>query len=135
MLGSFSDEPQVMIIDDVPATRALLRDMLEEIGYSSIVEAGTSEEALTQLKRKRTKLIICDYMMEEASGLDFLRELRTHPYLEDVPVIVVSSCTDVPVIEAALELGADDYIVKPISFKLFSQKIADVVRRRQLAAT
>jgi CheY-like chemotaxis protein len=134
MLGAFSEEPQVMIIDDVPATRILLRDMLGEMGYATIVEAGTSHEALAQLKKKRAKLIICDYVMEDGSGLDFVRELRSHPYLEDVPVIIVSSCSDVPVIEAALELGADDYLVKPISFKLLSQKIRDVLQRRALLA-
>lgn len=134
MIGSFSEEPQVMVIDDVPATRALLRDMLQEMGFCSIVEAGGNHEALAQLKRKRAKLIICDYVMDDVSGLDFLRELRTHAYLEDVPVIIVSSCSDVPVIEAALELGADDYLIKPISFKLLSQKIRDVMDRRSLVA-
>ena len=134
MLDAFSEEPQVMIIDDVPATRTLIRDMLQEMGYTAIVEAASSDEALSRLLKKRAKLIICDYMMEEASGLDFVRELRSHPYLEDVPVLIVSSCSDVPIIEAALELGADDYILKPISFKLFSQKVRDVLQRRALLA-
>ena len=134
MLDAFSEEPQVMIIDDVPATRTLIRDMLQEMGYTAIVEAASSDEALSRLLKKRAKLIICDYMMEEASGLDFVRELRSHPYLEDVPVLIVSSCSDAPIIEAALELGADDYILKPISFKLFSQKVRDVLQRRALLA-
>lgn len=134
MLGSFSEEPQVMIIDDVPATRMLVRDMLGEMGYTDIIEAGSSLDAIAQLKKKRAKLVICDYIMEEGTGLDFVRELRSHPYLEDVPVIIVSSCGDVPVIEAALELGADDYVVKPISFKLLSQKVQDVMQRRSLLA-
>lgn len=134
MVSAFSEEPQVMIIDDVPATRTLVRDMLREMGYQTISEAGSAKEALEQLKKKRARLIICDYMMEGGSGLDFVRELRTHPYLEGVPVILVSSCSDVPVIEDALYLGVDDYLVKPISFKLFSQRVRDVMHRRELVA-
>lgn len=130
MLSPLFEEPQVIVIDDVQATRALLIDMLKEIGFSSIVEASDGREALKKLQKHRAQLIICDHVMNDMSGLDLLSQLRNHPYLVDIPFIVVSSCGDVPTIETALELGADDYIVKPISFKLFKRKIFDVLRRR-----
>lgn len=130
MLSPLFEEPQVIVIDDVQATRALLIDMLKELGFSSIVEASDGREALKKLQKHRAQLIICDHVMNDMTGLDLLSQLRNHPYLVDIPFIVVSSCGDVPVIEAALDLGADDYIVKPISFKLFKRKIFDVLRRR-----
>jgi CheY-like chemotaxis protein len=123
-------EPQVMVVDDVQATRELLRDMLQEMGFSSIVEAVSGRDALEKLRGNRAQLIICDQVMEDMSGLDLLYQLRNHPYLVDIPFIVVSGCGDVPVIDAALDLGADDYILKPLSFKLFKRKVFDVLRRR-----
>jgi len=130
MFDLLSDEPQVMVIDDIPATREIIRDMLQEMGFSRIEEASDGREALDKLKERGAQLIICDYMMKDMSGLDLLNQLRNHPYLVDIPFIVVSAVGDVPVIETALDLGASDYIVKPVSFQLLRRKVSDVLRRR-----
>lgn len=124
------EEPQVLIVDDVPATRAMLRDMLVEMGFRDIIEAGDGKDALQKLKKQRAQLIICDNAMQEMGGLDLLFQLKNHPYLVDIPFIVVSSCNERPVIDAAFQLGAEDYIVKPVNFQFFKRKIIDVLRRR-----
>jgi len=126
----YTEEPQVLVIDDVPATRLILKDMLTEIGFHAIAEASDGREALEKLKRHRAQLIICDHVMKDMSGLDLLDELRNHPYLVDIPFILVSACREVSLIDTALELGADDYISKPISFELFKRKVIDVAVRR-----
>lgn len=130
MTETFREEPQVLVVDDIAATRAILRDMLVEMGFKDIVEAADGREALDKLKKHRAQLIICDNLMDGMCGLDLLYQLRNHAYLVDIPFIVVSSCGDVPMIDAALDLGADDYILKPVSFKLFRRKIYDVLHRR-----
>lgn len=130
MLRSLREEPQVMIVDDISGTRVILRDMLKEMGFKDIVEANSGEDALAKLKKHRAQLIICDNMMGGMSGLDLLYQLSNYAYLVDIPFIVISSNGEVPVIDTALDLGADDYILKPISFKLFKRKIFDVLRRR-----
>jgi CheY-like chemotaxis protein len=126
----YTEEPQVLVIDDVPATRLILKDMLSEIGFHTIAEASDGREALEKLKRHRAQLIICDHVMKDMSGLDLLDQLRNHPYLVDIPFILVSACREVSFIDTALELGADDYIPKPISFELFKRKVIDVAVRR-----
>ena len=130
MLELQLDSPCVMVIDDVPETRMLLRDMLEEMGFLSVIEASNGRDALEKLKSNPAHLILCDHVMEEMSGLDLLSQLRNHPYLVDIPFIVVSAVGDVPVIETALDLGADDYLMKPVSFQLLRRKVSDVFRRR-----
>jgi CheY-like chemotaxis protein len=130
MFDLLSDEPQVMIVDDIPGTRDIMRDMLQEMGFKRIVEASDGREALEKLQSDGAQLIICDYMMKDMSGLDLLNQIRNHPRLVDVPFIVVSAVGDVPVIETALELGASDYIVKPLSFQLLRRKVTDVLRRK-----
>jgi two-component system chemotaxis response regulator CheY len=124
------EEPQVLIVDDLPATRATLKDMLQEMGFSRIEEAASGREALDKLKEHSAQLIVCDYMMNDMSGLDLLSQLRNYAYLVDIPFIMISSNTDSPVVETALTLGAADYVVKPISFQLLKLKITDVLRRR-----
>ena len=130
MLEEYREEPQVMVIDDIPATRAILKDMLMEMGFKNIVEAKNGYDALDNLKKHRGQLIICDNMMDGMCGLDLLYQLRNYAYLVDIPFIVVSSCGDVPLIDTALDLGAADYILKPVSFKLFKREGLDVLRRR-----
>jgi two-component system chemotaxis response regulator CheY len=130
MFDLLADEPQVLIVDDIPGTRDIMRDMLVEMGFSKIIEASDGREAYEILKEQGAQLIICDYMMKDMSGLDLLSQLRNEPYLVDIPFIVVSAVGDVPVIETALDLGAADYIVKPLSFQLLRRKISDVLRRR-----
>ena len=124
------EEPQALVVDDVPATRAALKDMLYEIGFTRVLEASGGREALEKLKSQGADLIVCDYMMQDMSGLDLLNQLRNHAYLVDIPFIVVSSNGDAPVIETALDLGAAEYLVKPVSFQLLKKKITDVLMRR-----
>lgn len=134
-MDQVAEEPQVLVVDDIAGTREIIKDMLQEIGFTRIEEAGDGREALQKLKQNRAQLIICDYVMKDMSGLDLLSQLRNHPYLVDVPFIMVSAVGDVPVIEAALNLGAADYIVKPVSFQLLRRKITDVLRRKMSPTT
>jgi CheY-like chemotaxis protein len=124
------EEPQVLVVDDMPASRAALKDMLYGMGFTRIEEASGGREALEKLKAQGAQLIVCDYMMKDMSGLDLLNQLRNHAYLVDIPFIVVSSNGDSPVIETAMDLGAAEYLVKPVSFNLLKKKITDVLMRR-----
>lgn len=126
----YDQELPVLVVDDVPATRAILRDMLWEMGFTHIAEAGDGREALDKLKKHRAQLIICDHIMKDMSGLDLVSQLGNYPYLVDIPFILVSACREVTIIDTALELGADDYIPKPVSFELFKRKVTDVAMRR-----
>ena len=130
MIELEQDKPKVMVIDDVAETRALIGDMLREMGFDSVMEAGDGAEALKKLKQERAHLILCDYRMVGMSGLDLLSQLRNHPYLVDKPFIVVRAVSEPPVIETALGLGADEYIVKPIGFCKLRDTVVDVIRRR-----
>lgn len=124
------DQPRVMVVDDVPETRAILGDMLRDMGFSQVVEAADGADALQKLKEERAHLILCDHRMERMSGLDLLSQLRNHPYLVDIPFIVVSAVAEAPVIANALDLGADDYLLKPIGFSKLKATVSEVIRRR-----
>jgi CheY-like chemotaxis protein len=127
--GITSREPQVLIVDDLPSTRLLLTDMFQEMGFTNIEVACDGKEALDKLLETGAKLVICDHSMRGMNGIDLLIALKDYPKLADIPVIMLSSNRDTPIIETALDLGAADYMVKPISFKLLKMKIADVMQR------
>jgi len=129
-VSSFHEEPQVMIIDDVLATRAVVRDMLAEMGITRVAEAHDGREALEKLRRHRAQLIICDLVMDEMHGSTLLAQLRKHALTENIPFVMMSSCSDEPIIRAALTLGAKDFLVKPLAFKSFRERILNVLRGR-----
>lgn len=127
---SLSDN-RALVVDDLPSTRLLLCDMLKEIGFEEVDGAADGEEALKMLKQRTVKLVVCDHSMRGMSGLELLDALRQHPNLVDIPVIMLSSSRDTPLIDAALTLGAADYMVKPISFQLLKRKVSDVLMRKR----
>ncbi len=127
-MHGFFEEPQVMIIDDMLASRTVVRDMLAEMGITRVVEASDGPEALVQLQRHRAQLIICDLVMDEMHGAYLLSLVRKHATLHNIPFVMMSSCSDEPIIRAALKMGARDFLVKPLSFKNFKERILDLLR-------
>lgn len=132
MFAGISEEPQVLIIDDVLSTRTVLRDMLGEMGFSRVMEASNGAEGFELLRKFGAQFVICDHVMEKLSGLQLLKRLKDSSELSHIPVIFVSGCGDIPTVESALKLGAEDFLVKPISFKLLQRKVQDLLRRRSL---
>jgi two-component system chemotaxis response regulator CheY len=116
----------VLVIDDVTSARAILCDMLREIGFTNLIEAKDGREALQILAEREVQMIFCDNVMEGMSGIDFLTHLRNHRSCSEVPVIFVSAVGDVSIVEEAIDLGAIDYIVKPVSFRKLRRKIDQI---------
>jgi two-component system chemotaxis response regulator CheY len=75
-------------------------------------------------------LIVSDQIMDGMTGTEFLEKLRKIPGLAEIPFIMVTAVRDAPIIDMALTLGVDDYLVKPVSLALLQRKIEDVFRRR-----
>lgn len=120
----------VLIIDDMASTRALLRDMLLNLGFENISLARNAYDALQQMNNSAVDLIISDQVMDGMSGTELLYEIRNKRESAHIPFIMVSSLRDAPSIDCALTLGVDDYLAKPISMGLLERKIEDVFRRR-----
>jgi two-component system chemotaxis response regulator CheY len=113
----------VLIVDDVSSARAVLSDMLKELGFAETIQASNGSEALEVLKTTPTQLILCDFLMEGMNGIEFLNHLHEHHPSENPPVIFVSALGDVSSVETAMGQGATDYLVKPVSFRKLKRKI------------
>src|SRR5204862_3285550 len=115
--------PQILLVDDEPAIRESLAFALRRDGFE-VSEAASLREA-RQLAGD-TDLIILDLVLPDGSGLDFLRALRSR---SDVPVIVLTSRDEETDRVVGLEVGADDYVLKPFSPREVVARVRAVLRR------
>lgn len=113
----------VLVIDDIKSARAVLCDMLQELGFSQCVEASNGTEALEILRTTQVQLILCDFVMEGMNGVEFLSHMRRQLPDEPPPVVFVSAVGDVSCVDEAIIRGAVGYLVKPVSFRKFKRKI------------
>lgn len=124
-------EPLIMIVDDEPEIRTLLRDTLEE-HFPNIMEAANGEEALQQMKTKRPNLIICDVMMPEMDGIAFARELKSNVLTNHLPIIFLSARNSVDDKILAAECGSDVYISKPFHPRQILASVESLLVKHQL---
>ena len=89
MFEGMTEEPQVLIVDDVAGTRAFVRDMLREMGITRVMEAQDGGDALLKLNKYGAQLIICDHMMESMTGLELLEQLKRYCRLSAIPVLML----------------------------------------------
>jgi DNA-binding response OmpR family regulator len=118
---------QVLLIEDDANIRASLAMLLAQEGYA-VSEASSGEEGLVVFEESAPDIVLVDLMLPGIDGFEVTRQLRK---TSAVPVIIVSARTGTPDIVAALELGADDYLTKPITAKELFARIRASMRRAQ----
>ena len=117
--------PKVLVVDDEPMVREVVSGYLQRDGID-VTQVGDGRAALDALAGGRFDLVILDIMLPRASGLDVLRAVRRH---SAIPVILLSARGDEADRVAGLELGADDYVVKPFSSRELAARVRGVLRR------
>jgi len=102
----------ILVVDDQAANIQTVGTLLSTMGYD-VMSATSAGQALQRLTARTPDLILLDMMMPGVSGLDLCRRLKGKPAWEEIPVIFLSAAGEVPLITAALEAGAVDYVTKP----------------------
>lgn len=115
----------ILIVEDDPTSLEAMGAYFEVEGYR-VVRAGDSEELDRALERHQVDLMVLDLRLPGKDGLTLLRELRSH---SDLPVIVVSARTDEIDHIVALEIGADDYLDKPVNLRELLVRARNILRR------
>jgi two-component system, OmpR family, KDP operon response regulator KdpE len=116
---------QILIVDDEPQIRRVLRTTLISHGYTAI-EARTGDEALDVLRNEHADLVLLDVNMPGRSGLETCREIRAS---SDVPIIMLTVRNTESDKVQALDAGADDYVVKPFGAEELMARIRAALRR------
>jgi len=120
---------KVLVVDGDPATRKDVRSAVAQDGYQ-VVEADTGAEGLRQVDALHPSLVLLEVTLPDASGFDVCRELRKKDTA--VPVIMMSTRSDEIDAVVALEIGADDYVVKPLRLRELAARIAAHLRRMRI---
>jgi DNA-binding response OmpR family regulator len=115
----------VLIVEDELSIARIVRDYLEHEGFQ-VEHASDGEAALSAVRRANPDLIVLDLRLPKRDGLDVAREVRK---FSEVPIVMVTARGEEADRVAGLELGADDYIVKPFSVKELLARVEAVLRR------
>src|SRR6266851_5450804 len=121
---------RLLIVDDNEMNRDMLARRLTRKGY--VIElADNAKELLERVQRDAVDLVLLDIEMPEISGLDALKTLRNHYSAAELPIIMVTAKTQSDDIVAALDLGANDYLTKPIDFPVAVARIGTQLSHKQ----
>jgi DNA-binding response OmpR family regulator len=118
--------PRILVADDEPHIREVVRAYLEREGYE-VIEAADGDSALERARTPGLDLLVLDVMMPGRSGFDVLRTLRAEG--STVGVLMLTARDDVIDRVAGLELGADDYVIKPFEPREVVARVGAILRR------
>ncbi len=121
-------KPRVMVADDDQVVRMLLKKFIETAGYEAL-EAADGEEAITKIAEHAPDLLVADINMPRLNGLDLVKGVRGTLGLLDLPVIMLTTESSDKSQELAFQLGADDYVIKPLKGPLVMARITAALRR------
>jgi len=118
---------KALVVDDSRAVRMILARTLREIGFE-VCEAANGREAFKVIEAEKTALtlVLTDWNMPEINGLDLLKLVRQDPQLSSLVVVMVTTETEVDQMAAALEAGANEYVMKPFTKDILVEKLESV---------
>ena len=118
---------EVLIVDDQRAMRSLVRTSLHELGFKRMIECEDGAEARELLLTKRVQLIFSDFNMPNLDGLGLLRAVRANPVSARTAFIMLTSRADAHLVQEAVALGVNNYLVKPFTIAGLKKKIEAVL--------
>lgn len=134
----FPSDTRILVIDDMPSIRDLVKNQLKALGFKNIQEASDGEEALRMLIQLNTpntniQLVISDWNMPNMKGIDLLKHVRAQSEWANLPFVLLTSEAERDQVTEAVLAGASQYIVKPFSAKIFEDKLKTAFQKHNKA--
>lgn len=123
--------PRILLVDDDKFTRIMLQQVLEKEGYQ-VEAAGDGNECLLVFKRIEPNLILLDAMMPTMNGFDCCHQLRTISGSDYPPILMITALEDPVSVDRAFQVGATDYITKPIHWPVMRQRVRVFIEKSKL---
>ena len=131
MSASASPPGTILVVDDNRVNSLLLSRGLEQQGHT-VLFAEHGREALDLLRSQHFDLMLLDVLMPDLDGYQVLAELKLDPHLRDIPVIMTSSLDELDSVVKCVEMGAEDYLPKPINRVLLNARITASLEKKRL---
>jgi two-component system chemotaxis response regulator CheY len=119
-----------LVVDDFSTMRRIVRNFLNDLGYSDVVEADDGDTALPILKQGNIDFLVTDWNMPNMPGLDLLKAVRADPQLARMPVLLVTAEAKREQIVQAAQAGVNGYVVKPFTAATLKAKIEKILASR-----
>lgn len=114
---------RAMVIDDSRAIRLILGKMLKELGFE-VIDAENGAVAMERLKTsEKLDIALVDWNMPEMNGYEFVCEVRKDDAYKDLPLMMVTTETEMSQVVKALEAGANEYVMKPFTKEMITEKL------------
>jgi two-component system chemotaxis response regulator CheY len=122
---------KILVVDDMPTIRDLVKSQLKALGFKNILEAADGEQALSLLIQNnnpgnQVELVISDWNMPKMSGLEFLKQVRASQEWAQLPFVLLTSESERDQVTEAILAGVSQYMVKPFAAKAFEEKLKGV---------
>jgi len=121
----------VLLVDDQMTMIRIIGNLLKQLGFVNVDDANSGAAALSKMRAKRYGFVISDWHMDNMSGYDLLKEVRSDPTLKQTPFILVTAETKVDNVIAARKAGVNTYLIKPFDAQTLKKKIESVFASSQ----
>ena len=119
---------KILVVDDSITMRRIIKNTLEELGYTEIFEAGDGADALKMVFGK--DLLITDWNMPNMNGLALVKAIRAHPLIKTMPILMVTTESAKRDVIEAIQSGVNKYVVKPLKAEILKEKIKQVIKKK-----
>ena len=116
----------VLVVDDYNTMIRIIRNLLKQLGFENVDDAGDGTAALEKMRTQKYGLIISDWNMEPMTGYELLKQVRSDPSISATPFIMVTAESKTENVIAAKQAGVNNYIVKPFNADTLKSKIEAV---------
>lgn len=120
---------KILVVDDFPTMRRIVRSLLKELGFTNVEEAEDGQEALSKLAGGGFEFVLSDWNMPNLNGLDMLKQIRADEALKSLPVLMVTAEAKKDNIVAAAQAGANGYIVKRFTAATLEEKLNKIFEK------
>lgn len=119
----------ILVVDDFPTMRRIVRGLLKELGFTNVEEAEDGQDALNKLRSGSFEFVVSDWNMPNLDGLDMLKQIRADGALKHLPVLMVTAEAKKENIIAAAQAGANGYVVKPFTAATLEEKLNKIFEK------
>jgi two-component system, chemotaxis family, chemotaxis protein CheY len=120
---------RILVVDDFPTMRRIVRNLLKELGFSNVDEAEDGAAGLAKLKAGGFEFVVSDWNMPNMDGLTMLKEIRADAAISGLPVLMVTAEAKKENIIAAAQAGANGYVVKPFTAATLDEKLNKILEK------